>query len=99
MLSNFTGGFHDDDLDGIRDRLYSQLFHPVLWHANLMSAAEAGVTRIVEFGGGIGKGETPAEKRANLEGIIKKAFRGADNVPEYHSVINIETLEKAIATL
>src|SRR5210317_555745 len=28
VLSNYTGGFHDDDVDGIKERLYLQLKHP-----------------------------------------------------------------------
>jgi len=99
VLSNYTGEFHDDDVNAIKSRLFWQLFHPVLWHANLLSAAEAGVERMVEFGGGIGKGETPAEKRANLEGIVKKAFRRAENSPEHLSVINVESLEATAAAL
>jgi [acyl-carrier-protein] S-malonyltransferase len=35
VLSNYTGGFHDNDVEGIKDRLYSQLKHPVMWDANL----------------------------------------------------------------
>ncbi len=99
VLSNYTGGFHDENTDAIKSRLFWQLFHPVMWHANLMSAADAGVTRMVEFGGGIGKGETPGEKRANLEGIVKKAFRRADNAPEHLSVINAESVEATAAAL
>jgi len=91
VLSNYTGGFHGGDAGIIKSRLFFQLFHPVQWHANLQTAAAAGVTRIVEFGGGIGSGETPAEKRPNLEGIIKKAFRRSENPPAYHAVINLET--------
>ncbi len=90
VLSNYTGGFHDPA--AIRTRLFFQLFHPVRWLDNLNTAMDAGVTRIVEFGGGVGKGETPAEKRPNLEGIIKKAQRGADRTIDYHAAINQETL-------
>lgn len=90
VLSNYTGGFHDPA--AIRTRLFFQLFHPVRWLDNLHTAMESGVTRIVEFGGGIGKGETPADKRPNLESIVKKAQRGTDHSAEYHAAINLETL-------
>lgn len=90
VLSNYTGGFHDPA--AIRTRLFFQLFHPVRWLNNLNTALASGVTRIVEFGGGIGKGESPAEKRPNLESIVKKAQRGTDYSAEYHAAINLETL-------
>jgi len=96
VLSNFTGGLHDADLDSIRSRLFMQLFNPVLWHRNLLSAAEHGATMMIEFGGGLGKGESAAEKRPNLESIVKKAFRGNESAPGYHAVINQQTLEQTL---
>ena len=99
VLSNTTGEFHDADTDTIKATLFRQLFHPVLWHPNLLTAARHGMSRIVEFGGGIGKGETAAEKRPNLEGVVKKTFRGADNPPAYNAVINVETLESTLAAM
>jgi [acyl-carrier-protein] S-malonyltransferase len=98
VLSNYTGTFHDDDPDTIRTRLFFQLFHPVLWHQNLTTAVAAGAARVIEFGGGIGKGETATDKRPNLEGIVKKTFRGQDNPPAYAAVINSATLEAAAAS-
>lgn len=95
VLSNYTGTFHDEQADSIRTRLFFQLFHPVLWHQNLLAAAEGGAVHMVEFGGGIGKGDHPSEKRPNLEGIVKKTFRGRGDPPEYTAVINLETLELA----
>ena len=92
MLSNFTGGFHDPDPVAIRSRLFFQLFHPVMWHANLQSALAEGVGTMVEFGGGIGKGETPEEKRPNLEGMVKKTLRGTDFEVTYHAAINASSL-------
>ena len=99
VLSNTTGRFHDPNPDGIRAALFSQLFNPVLWHANLVYAAEQGCRTLIEFGGGIGKGETPAEKKPNLAGIVKKTFRRHDNPPEYVGIINEETLAQAVARL
>jgi len=93
-LSNYSGGIHDTDAESIRARLFFQLFNPVLWYRNLLALQELEVARIIEFGGGIGKGETPAEKRPNLEAMIKKAYRGQDL--SYTPVINQETLEQAV---
>ena len=92
VLSNYTGGFHDDDPDIIKSRLFWQLTNPVRWHENLISALDSGLDTFVEFGGGIGKGETPADKKPNLAAIIKKATRKADAPPTYHAVINADTL-------
>jgi [acyl-carrier-protein] S-malonyltransferase len=91
VLSNYTGGFHDNDVQGIRDRLYFQLKHPVMWDANLQTALAEGIDKIYEFGGGIGPGE-PEEKRPNLEGMIKKAVRSLDPRPDYFPVINAATI-------
>ncbi|GIT26396.1 MAG: hypothetical protein CM1200mP41_24400 [Gammaproteobacteria bacterium] len=99
VLSNYTGDFHESNSASIRSRLFLQLFHPVLWHQNLLNAIQLGVTTVIEFGGGIGKGTTPAEKNPNIAGIFKRAFRGAERVPTYHSVINIGTLEQTLAAL
>ncbi len=99
VLSNFTGGFHDPDPVAIRSRLFFQLFHPVMWHANLQSALAEGVATMVEFGGGIGKGETPAEMRPNLEGMVKKTLRGTDFEVDYRSVINNESLAAAVSAV
>ena len=92
VLSNYTGGFHDDDPDIIKSRLFWQLTNPVRWHENLISALDSGLNTFVEFGGGIGKGETPADKKPNLAAIIKKATRKADVPPSYHAVINCDSL-------
>jgi [acyl-carrier-protein] S-malonyltransferase len=96
VLSNYTGDFHDGDVDGIKDRLYNQLKHPVMWNDNLVNAFAAGIDKIYEFGGGIGPGE-PEEKRPNLEGMIKKASRAAGSEAVYVPVINEATIEAAVA--
>ncbi len=99
VLSNFTGAAHDADTDSIKSRLFLQLFNPVLWHKNLVTAGHAGVELTIEFGGGLGKGESAAEKRPNLESIVKKTFRGATSVPDYLSVINLATLQETLASV
>ncbi len=94
VLSNYTGGFHDDDVDLIKERLYQQLKAPVMWNDNLVTAYAEGIDRIFEFGGGIGTGEAH-EKRPNLEGMIKKATRAAGSDAVYTAAINRATLEAA----
>ena len=79
--------------------LFLQLFNPVLWHRNLLTAGGLGADIMIEFGGGLGGGETAADKRPNLEGIVKKAFRGTENQPAYFPVINARTLEETVAAL
>jgi len=96
VLSNYTGDFHDNDVDGIKDRLYNQLKHPVMWNDTLVNAFAAGADKIYEFGGGIGPGE-PEEKRPNLEGMIKKASRAAGSEAVYVPAINEATIEAAVA--
>jgi [acyl-carrier-protein] S-malonyltransferase len=94
VLSNYTGGFHGEDTDEIKERLYYQLKHPVMWNDNLVNAFAEGIGKIYEFGGGIGPGE-PGEKRPNLEGMIKKARRAAASDAEYIAAINKATLDEA----
>lgn len=95
VLSNYTGGFHIADAGTIKSRLFFQLFHPVNWVGCLQTALDDGINLFVEFGGGIGTGEGPAEKRPNLEGIIKKFTRRAKPRPGYIPAINIETIRAA----
>lgn len=99
VLSNFTGGFHNAGVDAIKSRLFLQLFNPVLWHQNLLQVGAAGADLLIEFGGGLGKGEAPAEKRPNLEGMVKKTWRGAERRPAYLAVINAGTLESSALAL
>ena len=99
VLSNASGVFHAPEPDAIRAALFSQLFNPVLWHANICHAVDQGCQSIIEFGGGIGKGETAAEKKPNLAGIVKKAFRRSDTPPSYLAVINQESLAQTVEAL
>jgi [acyl-carrier-protein] S-malonyltransferase len=92
VLSNYTGTYHDPDAEQIKARLFFQLFHPVNWIGCLQTALEDGIDKVIELGGGIGSGETPAEKRPNLESIVKKAARGAGKNIEYVPAINVETI-------
>ena len=96
VLSNFTGGFHVPDPADIRARLFFQLFHPVMWHENLKTVFASGVDVIFEFGGGIGKGTEPQDKRPNLEGMIKKALRSTDFEVQYLAAINQQSMQAAV---
>jgi [acyl-carrier-protein] S-malonyltransferase len=95
VLSNFTGGYHEPDPVDIRSRLFFQLFNPVLWHSNLLTAFGDGIRLIIEFGGGIGKASEPEGKRPNLEGMIKKAMNAAEHEAQYLAAINVETLKNS----
>lgn len=88
VLSNYTGAPHLDDPGAIRSRLFFQLFNPVRWIACMQWVVEAGIDTIVELGGGIGKGEGPAEKRPNLEGVAKKSLKSAGHEAQYCAAIN-----------
>ena len=94
VLSNFTGGYHESDPVDIRARLFFQLFNPVLWHSNLVTAFSDGIKTIVEFGGGIGSATEPEGKRPNLEGMIKKAMHAAGHEALYMAAINIQSLKE-----
>lgn len=99
VLSNYTGAYHDPEPSTIKTRLFFQLFHPVHWIGNLETAFHDGVTTIVEFGGGLGSGPSPADKRPNLESMLKKALRGSDYSVHYHAAINSQSLRDAAAAL
>ena len=93
VLSNFVGGYHQPDPQQIKACLFFQLFHPVDWVGCVQTALADGIDTFVEFGGGIGTGEMPAEKRPNLEGMIKKATRGLDREVRYFAAINADSIE------
>ena len=98
VLSNFTGRAHSSDAAAIRSRLFLQLFNPVLWYKNLLTAGEQCTEAYIEFGGGLGKGDAAA-KRPALEGMVKQAFRSATPRPACYAVINQATLEQTIEAL
>ena len=62
----------------------------------MKTAADSGVSKFFEFGGGIGKGEGPAEKKPNLQSIINKNLRALEHEADYSAAINVDTL-KALA--
>jgi len=99
VLSNYTGARHEPDPAAIKTRLFFQLFHPVNWIGNLDVAFRDEITAIVEFGGGLGSGPAPEDKRPNLESMIKKAQRGSDFSVHYHAAINSQTLRETAEAL
>jgi [acyl-carrier-protein] S-malonyltransferase len=83
----------------IRSRLFFQLFNPVRWVACMSAAIASGVSTIVEFGGGIGKGEGPADKRANLDSIVKKTLKWRSHEAQYLPAINVAGIRAAAQAL
>jgi len=99
VLSNYTGEAHEETPDSIRTRLFFQLFAPVNWIGCVATAAKDGVDAFVEFGGGIGKGEGPAEKKPNLQSIINKNLRALEHEAEYYPAINVESIKASAEAL
>jgi [acyl-carrier-protein] S-malonyltransferase len=91
-LSNYTGKLHESDSEAIRSRLFFQLFNPVRWVGCMNSAIDAGVDTIIEFGGGIGKGEGPEGKRPNLESVVKKSLKWREHQAQYLPAITAATI-------
>ena len=99
VFSNYTGDYHGEDPSSIKAYLFFQLFNPVKWIWSVQQALNDGVNFIIEFGGGIGKGEGPSEKRPNLQGITKKAYRGLDIKGTYLPAINEKTIEETVGKI
>tara|TARA_B100000029_G_C17507493_1_gene935012 strand:+ start:128 stop:1099 length:972 start_codon:yes stop_codon:yes gene_type:complete len=99
VISNLTGNAHSRDPEKIRAQLFLQLFNPVLWYESLDQAKQSNITNIIEFGGGIGGGDSAINKKPNLASIVKRYTRNFDNPPRYHSVINLRTLYATIEEL
>ncbi len=99
VLSNYTGTLHEPAVRAIRSRLFFQLFNPVRWFACMETAFQQGIDCIVEFGGGIGSGESPAEKRPNLESMIKKSLKLSAHEAEYLPAINANGIRTVAETL
>ena len=99
VLSNYTGEVHESDAEAIRSRLFFQLFNTVRWFDCMNTALDRGVDTIVEFGGGVGKGEGPEDKRANLENIIKKTLKIREHEAAYLPAINAAGIHLAAERL
>ena len=92
IMSNYTGKLHENAPSAIRSRLFFQLFNPVRWVGCMNSAIDAGIDTVVEFGGGIGKGDGPDGKRPNLESIVKKSLKWREHQAQYLPSINAATI-------
>lgn len=99
VLANYSGTPHSADAGAIRSRLFLQLFNPVRWTDCMSAACDTGVAVVVELGGGIGKGEGPASKRANLETIVKKSLKWRNHEAKYIPAINVATIRAAAEQL
>jgi [acyl-carrier-protein] S-malonyltransferase len=99
VLSNYTGKLHEPAGDAIRSRLFFQLFNPVQWVGCMTTAIDMRVDTIVEFGGGIGKGDGPESKRPNLESMVKKFLKLREREAEYVPAINVAGIRAAAALL
>jgi [acyl-carrier-protein] S-malonyltransferase len=99
VLSNYTGKLHEADPAGVQSRLFFQLFSPVRWFGCMTTAMDTGIDTIVELGGGIGKGETAADKRPNLEGIVKKSLKSRGHQAQYLPAINASGIRAAAQQL
>jgi [acyl-carrier-protein] S-malonyltransferase len=97
VLSNYTALAHEPAAGSIRTRLFFQLFNPVNWVGCLGTAIGQGITHFVEFGGGLGPSEGPAEKRPNLESIVRKTLKGAQYSADYAAAINVATVRATAA--
>jgi [acyl-carrier-protein] S-malonyltransferase len=94
-LSNYTGKPHEPEAEAIRSRLFFQLFNPVRWVGCMNSAIDAGIDAVIEFGGGIGKGDGPEKKRPNLESIVKKTLIWREYEARYAAAINSSSIRAA----
>jgi [acyl-carrier-protein] S-malonyltransferase len=99
VASNYTGKLHTSSPEAIRSRLFFQLFNPVQWVSCMNLGVDAGIDTVIEFGGGIGKGEGPEGKRPNLETIIKKSLKSREHQAQYLPAINAATIRATAAQL
>ena len=92
VLSNYSADTHPQDGNSTANLLYQQLYKPVNWLGCMQTSLDYQIDTIIEFGGGIGKGDKPEEKRPNLEAMTKKNFRSFVHEINYYSSINTSTL-------
>lgn len=104
VLSNYTGDYHPQDPEQIRASLFFQMFHPVKWMSGLQLALRDGVSLAIEFGGGIGRDQPggpqlPANRKPNLEGIMRKAYRSVGRPGLYLPAISSRSLQQSVRLL
>ena len=99
VLSNYSADIHQQDGSSTADLLYQQLYKPVNWLGCMQASLIYQIDTIIEFGGGIGKGDKPEEKRPNLEAMTKRNFRSFEHQINYYSSINTSTLNATANSL
>jgi [acyl-carrier-protein] S-malonyltransferase len=99
VLSNYTGLPHQSDAVSIQSKLFFQLFSPVKWVDCMTHAFNTGIEDIYEFGGGIGSGIEPSEKKPNLQSMMKKFSIYLNQEVSYSGVINADSVIAAAANL
>jgi [acyl-carrier-protein] S-malonyltransferase len=99
VLSNYTGLPHQEDALSIQSKLFFQLFSPVKWVDCMTYAFNTGVENIYEFGGGIGSGVEPSEKKPNLQSMMKKFSIFLKRDVSYCGVINVDSVLATSANL
>lgn len=95
VLSNYSTEVHDQSGNQTAGLLYKQLYKTVDWLGCMKTSVNYAIDTVIEFGGGIGQGQEPSEKRPNLEAITKKNFRSFKHEISYYSGINTSTIQDA----
>ncbi len=99
VLSNHSTKAHNESGNETADLLFQQLYKTVNWLGCMRTSVNYAIDTIIEFGGGIGGGEEPSEKRPNLEAISKKNFRGFKREMSYYAAINASTINETANNL
>ena len=99
VLSNHSTKVHNESGNETADLLFHQLYKTVNWLGCMKTSVNYAIDTIIEFGGGIGGGEDPSEKRPNLEAISKKNFRGFKREMSYYAAINTSTINETANNL
>ena len=99
VLSNYSSKVHNESGSETADLLFHQLYKTVDWLGCMRTSVNYAIDTIIEFGGGIGGGEQPSEKRPNLEAITKKNYRGFKREMSYYAAINSSTINETVNSL
>ena len=99
VLSNHSTEVHNESGCDTADLLFHQLYKTVNWLGCMRTSVNYAIDTIIEFGGGIGGGKEPSEKRPNLEAITKKNFRGFKHEISYYAAINTSTINETANSL
>ena len=99
VLSNYSSKVHNESGSETADLLFHQLYKTVDWLGCMRTSVNYAIDTIIEFGGGIGGGEQPSEKRPNLEAITKKNYRGFKREMSYYAAINSSTINETANSL